>query len=149
MVSRQSLFQMEGLVLLDEVDLLEKDRDQLARQLSLILQTSQGYLSWLSFSIKSIHIQGTPFSFSSFREGCYPEKKHVRWILKDLLNHSRQWAEVLIWTEAVGFNQNLRLLPNEKGYLPLLKKLEIKSNPYFGGLRYIPHLPVFSKMRRF
>ena len=55
----------------------------------------------------------------------------MRWILKDLLNHSRQWAEVLIWTEAVGFNQNLRLLPNEKGHLPLLKKLEIKSSPYF------------------
>ena len=40
-----------------------------------------------------------PFSFPLFQEGECPEKKHVRWILKDLLDHSRQWEEVSIRTK--------------------------------------------------
>ena len=74
--------------------------------------------------------QGAPFSFSLFREGGYPDKKHMRWIIKDLLDHSRQWEEVFIRTSPRVFDMNP--LRNAKGHLPLLKKLEIKSTTSFG-----------------
>ena len=74
--------------------------------------------------------QGGPFSFSLFREGGYVDKDHARWIIKDLLDHSRQWEEVFIRI----FDPNL--LRNAKGRLPLLKKLEITSTAYFGPLAH-------------
>ena len=74
--------------------------------------------------------QGAPFSFSLFREDYYPDKKHVRWILKDLLDHSRQWEEVFIRTKPMVFDFNL--LRNAKGHLPLLKRLEITTTTHSG-----------------
>ena len=74
--------------------------------------------------------QGAPFSFSLFREGSHPRKTHVQWILKDLVDHSRQWEEVFIRMNPIVFELNL--LRNAKGRLPLLKKLEITSSDYFG-----------------
>ena len=74
--------------------------------------------------------QGAPFSFSLFREGGYPDKKHVRWILKDLLDHSRQWEEVFIRTDPIVFG--VGILRNAKGHLPLLKKLEITTTTSSG-----------------
>ena len=74
--------------------------------------------------------QGKPFSFSLFREGGYPDKKHVRWILKDLLDHSRQWEDVCIRTHPKVFG--VGLLRNAKGHLPLLKKLEITTTTNSG-----------------
>jgi hypothetical protein len=74
--------------------------------------------------------QGAPFSFSLFREGSHPKKTHVQWILKDLVDHSRQWEEVFIRMNPIVFDLNL--LRNAKGRLPLLKKLEITSSDYFG-----------------
>jgi hypothetical protein len=76
------------------------------------------------------HTQGAPFSFSLFREGDYPEKKHLRWILKDLVDHSRQWEEVFIRTKPKVFDLNL--LRSAKGHLPLLKTLEITTTTHSG-----------------
>ena len=79
--------------------------------------------------------QGAPFSFSLFRECGYPDKQHVRWIIKDLLDHSRQWEEVFIRVEPEVFNLNH--LRNAKGHLPLLKRLEITSTTM--GLEPLVH----------
>ena len=73
--------------------------------------------------------QGAPFSFSLFRTIGYPDKKSVRWILKDLLDHSRQWGEALIRLRTADFN----ILRSAKGHLPLLKKLEIIESPPHKG----------------
>ena len=55
---------------------------------------------------------------------------HVRWIIMDLLSHSRQWEEVFIRMNPIALD--LSLLRNAKGHLPLLKKLEITSSDHFG-----------------
>jgi hypothetical protein len=74
--------------------------------------------------------QGAPFSISLFRrEYDYPEKKDMRWILKDLLDHSRQWEEVFIRLKSTDVN----LLRSAKGHLPLLKRLEIIVPSYYVG----------------
>jgi hypothetical protein len=73
--------------------------------------------------------QGAPFSFSLFRTLGYPDEKNVRWILKDLLDHSRQWEEAFIRLRPVDFN----VLRTAKGHLPLLKRLEIAVPPYHRG----------------
>ena len=91
-----------------------------------LIQFSQSLKAILAFFLN--RTQGAPFSFSLFREGDYPDKKHVRWILKDLLDHSRQWEEVFIRTDPILFDLNL--LRSAKGHLPLLKKLEIASTTY-------------------
>ena len=73
--------------------------------------------------------QGAPFSISLFRGDVYPQKKDMRWILKDLLDHSRQWGEVFIRLKSTDVN----LLRSAKGHLPLLKRLEIIVPSYYVG----------------
>jgi hypothetical protein len=60
-----------------------------------------------------------PSAPSARRSEC--EKKHVRGILKDLLDYSRQWEEVSIQLRL----EDLNLLRGAKGHLPLLKRLDI------------------------
>jgi hypothetical protein len=71
--------------------------------------------------------QGESFSFSLFREDSYPnEHKHVQWVLKDLVNHSRQWDEAFIRCKS----SDVYLIRSAKGHLPLLKRLEVIMPSY-------------------
>ena len=71
--------------------------------------------------------QGESFSFSLFGEDGYPnEHEHVQWILKDLVNHSRQWEEAFIRCRS----SDVYLLRSAKGHLPLLKRLEVVRPSY-------------------
>ena len=78
--------------------------------------------------------QGAPFSFSFFHPHGYEEyeKKHMRGILKDLLDCSRQWEEVSIPVQL----EDLNLLRGAKGHLPLLKRLDITLDY---GWDMVPH----------
>ena len=71
--------------------------------------------------------QGESFSFSLFGEDGYPnEHEHVQWILKDLVNHSRQWEEAFIRCRS----SDVYLLRSAKGHFPLLKRLEVVRPSY-------------------
>ena len=93
-----------------------------------LIQFSDRVKAILAFFLN--RTEGAPFSLSLFRGGRCPDKKHVRWIVKDLLDHSRQREEVFIRTNPMVFDFNL-FFRNAKGHLPLLKKLEIASTTHF------------------
>ena len=50
----------------------------------------------------------------------------MQWILKDLVNHSRQWEEAFIRCRS----SDVYLLRSAKGHLPLLKRLEVVRPSY-------------------
>jgi hypothetical protein len=84
--------------------------------------------------------QGAPFSFSFFHPNGYrQEKKHMRRILKDLLDYSRQWEEVSIRLQLADLN----LLRDAKGHLPLLKRLDIVVDNDYRGMVPHPSLTIF------
>ena len=80
--------------------------------------------------------QGAPFSFSLFRIYGYSkqEKKHVRWIMKDLLDYSRQCEDVSFRLQL----EDLNLLRYAKGHLPLLKRLEIVVDCHYRSMGLHP-----------
>ena len=71
--------------------------------------------------------QGGPFSFSLFRTLGYPDEKNVRWIVKDFVDHSRQWEDASFRLESA----DIRFLRSVKGHLPLLKRLELIVPSYY------------------